>query len=126
MTKEIDKNQVDNELPGKSVADLKLYNKLGKITNDLADYLMENGFGAHASHPAVGSVTYPTLAQYAGLGYRGKSNLFITPELGPRQKIAAIFTSIQNLSFKGANEHSWVSDYCNICGKCMKNAKQML
>ncbi len=124
LTKEIDKNHVDNELPGKSVTDLKLYNKLGKIANELADYLRKNGFGAHASHPAIGSVTYPTLAQYAGLGYRGKSNLLITPELGPRQKIAAIFTSIDNLPFNGANEHSWIVDYCNICGKCMKKCPE--
>lgn len=120
LTKEINKNQVDNELPGKSVTDLKLYNKLGKITNDLADHLRGNGYGAHASHPAIGSVTYPTLAQYAGIGYRGKSNLLITPELGPRQKISAIFTSIENLPFNNYNEHSWISDYCNNCGKCMK------
>lgn len=120
LTKEIDKNQVDNDFPGKSVTDLKLYNKLGKITNDLADYLRENGYGAHASHPAIGSVTYPTLAQHTGIGYRGKSNLLITPELGPRQKIAAIFTSIENLPFNGVNEHSWIADYCNNCGKCMK------
>lgn len=120
LTKEIDKNEVDNELPGKAATDLKLYNKLGKITNELADYLRENGFGSHASHPTIGSVTYPTLAQYAGLGYRGQSNLLITPELGPRQKISAIFTSIENLPVKDNNEHSWIADYCNICGKCTK------
>ena len=120
LTKEIDKNQVDNELPDKSTTDLKLYDKLGKITNELADFIRENGFGAHASHPTIGSVTYPTLAQYAGLGYRGKSNLLITPELGPRQKISAIFTSIENLPIKKENEHSWIANYCNICGKCMK------
>lgn len=120
LTKEIDKNEVDNELPGKVATDLKLYDKLGKITNELADYLRENGFGAHASHPAIGSVTYPALAQNAGLGWRGKNNLLITPESGPRQKISAIFTSINNLPFKQDNEHSWIADYCDICGKCIK------
>jgi len=120
FTKEIDKIQVDNELPGKSATDLKLYDKLGKITNELADYLRENGFGAHASHPAVGSVTYPTLGQYASLGWRGKSNLLITPELGPRQKISAVFTSIENLPIKEDNDHSWIADYCQTCGKCIK------
>lgn len=124
FTKEIDKNQVDNELPGKATTDLKLYNKLGKITNEIADYLRENGFGAHASHPAIGSVTYPTLAQYAGLGWRGNSNLLITPELGPRQKISAIFTSIENLPVKEYNEHAWISDYCKSCGKCIKKCPE--
>lgn len=120
LTKEINKRQVDNELPGKSTTDLKLYDEFGKKTNDLANYLRENGFGAHASHPATGSVTYPTLAQYAGLGWRGKSNLLITPELGPRQKISAIFVSIENLPIKEHNEHSWIADYCKTCQKCIK------
>lgn len=120
LTKEIDKNNVNNEFPGKPVADLKLYNEFGKKTNELAGYLRENGFGAHASHPAIGSVTYPTLAQYAGLGHVGKSNLLITPELGPRQKISAIFTSIDNIPVKYNNEHAWIADYCNTCGKCIK------
>lgn len=120
LTKEIDKKQVDNELPGKSTTDLKLYDEFGKITNQLADYLRENGFGAHASHPAIGSVTYPLLAQYASLGWRGKSNLLITPELGPRQKISAIFVSIENLPTKEHNEHVWIADYCKTCQKCIK------
>jgi epoxyqueuosine reductase QueG len=120
LTKEIDKNEVDNEFPGKAVTDLKLYDEFGKKTNELADYLREKGFGAHASHPAIGSVTYPTLAQYAGLGWRGKSNLLITPELGPRQKISAIFASISNLPLNEVNEHDWIPYYCDKCGKCVK------
>lgn len=120
LTKEIDKNDVENNLPGKTATDLKIYDKLGKITNEIADYLRENGFGAHASHPAVGSVAYPALAQNACLGWKGKNNLLITPELGPRQKISAIFASIDNLPFNKDNKHSQISDYCDICGKCIK------
>ncbi|MDD1774398.1 MAG: 4Fe-4S binding protein [Methanobacterium sp.] len=119
LTKEIDKNAVDNEFNDKTVNDLKLYDELGKITNRLVDYLRINGFGAQASHPAIGSVTYPALAQYAGLGWKGKNNLLITPELGPRQKITAIFTSIDNLPFNKNNQHSWIPKYCNMCGKCI-------
>jgi ferredoxin len=124
LTKEIDKNSVDTDLPGKAATDLKLYDELGKKTNELADFLRDNGFGAHASHPAIGSVTYPTLAQYAGIGWRGKSNLLITSELGPRQKISAIFTSIENLPIKEDNEHSWIGDYCNSCGRCIKKCPE--
>ncbi|MGF7117791.1 4Fe-4S binding protein [Methanobacterium oryzae] len=124
FTKEIDKNSVDNELPGKAATDLKLYDELGKKTNELADYLRKNGFGAHASHPAIGLVTYPVLAQYAGLGWKGKSNLLITPESGPRQKISAIFTSIENLPFNEDKGHSWIEDYCDTCGKCIKKCPE--
>ena len=120
FTKEIDRFAVDNDFPEKQANDLKLYDEFGKTTNELVDYLRENGFSAQASHPSVGFVTYPSLAQSAGLGWRGKSNLLITPELGPRQKISAIFTSIENLPSIEHNEHAWISDYCNNCGKCIK------
>ncbi|WP_052374215.1 4Fe-4S binding protein [Methanobacterium sp. SMA-27] len=119
--KEIDKFGVDNDFPGKQLKDLELYDDFGRKTNEMVDYLRENGFAAQASHPAQGFVTYPTLAQNAGLGWRGKSNLLITPELGPRQKISAIFTSIENLPVNTGHDHSWIGDYCNYCGKCLKS-----
>lgn len=124
LTKEIDKKALDNDIPQKQGKDLKLYDEFGKKTNQLADYLRDNGFGAQASHPAVGFVRYPILAQHAGLGWKGKSNLLITPELGPRQKISAIFTSIENLPLKEENEHSWIADYCKNCRKCIKSCPE--
>ena len=120
LTKEIDQFAVENDFPEKQANDLKLYDEFGKKTNELVDYLRENGYSAQASHPSGGFVTYPSLAQSAGLGWIGKSNLLITPKLGPRQKISAIFTSIKNLPVNEDNDHSWISDYCNNCGKCIK------
>ena len=63
---------------------------------------------------------FSQLGQKAGLGWIGQSGLLISPELGPRQKISAIFVSIANLPIKESNEHSWVADYCEKCGKCIK------
>ena len=54
------------------------------------------------------------------MGFIGKSGLLITPESGPRQKISAIFASIENLPVKEDNEHAWIPDYCEKCGKCIK------
>ncbi len=67
-----------------------------------------------------GLVNFSALGQEAGLGYMGESGLLITPELGPRQKISAIFVSISNLPLNEENEHSWIPEYCDKCGKCVK------
>ena len=119
---EMDKKTVDTA-PSHETQEMGTitYDELGKKTNELANYMRENGFAALASHPAGGFVIYPPLAQKAGLGYTGRHGMLITPEFGPRQRISAIFTSIQNLSFNDENEHEWISYFCRNCGKCIKN-----
>ncbi len=119
---EMDKEAVDMApSPETQEMGVVTYDELGKKTNALAEFLRENGFAAHASHPAGGFVVYTWLAQKAGLGYRGKHGMLITPEFGPRQRISVIFTSIQDLPFGEDNEHIWIPDFCARCGKCVKN-----
>lgn len=122
---EMDKKAVD-AAPSEETQEMGVvtYDELGKMTNDLTEFLRKNGFAAHASHPAGGVVVYTWLAQYAGLGYKGKHGMLITPEFGPRQRISAIFTSIQNLPIDDLhNEHSWIPDFCAKCGRCIKNCQ---
>jgi epoxyqueuosine reductase len=122
LTMEMDKDAVDLA-PSSETQEMSniTYDELGKKTNKLAEFLRENGFGAHASHPAGGVVMYPNLAQNAGLGYKGIHGMLITPEFGPRQRLSTIFTSIQNLPVNNDNKHSWIPDFCAKCGKCIKN-----
>ncbi len=96
------------------------YEKLGNISYNLSDYLRENGYATEVAHPYGGIVKFSPLGQKAGLGGIGQSGLLITPELGPRQKISAIFVSIANLPIKEDNEHLWITDYCEKCEKCIK------
>ena len=96
------------------------YEKLGNMTYKLSDYLREKGYATEVAHPYGAVVKFSQLGQKAGLGWMGQSGLLITPELGPRQKISAIFVSIANLPIKEDNEHSWITDYCEKCGKCIK------
>ena len=63
---------------------------------------------------------FSQLGEIAGLGCIGQSGLLISPELGPRQKISAIFVSITNLPVRDNNKFSWITDYCDKCGKCIK------
>jgi len=97
---------------------METYRDLGRINNQLAAYLREEGYGAHAGHPLNGLALYPPLAEMAGLGWMGLNGLIITPEHGPRVRLGAVFTSIENLPFNEGNEHRWVREFCDRCRIC--------
>lgn len=99
---------------------MSTYDTLGKTTNFLTEKLRKLGFQAQASHPLGGLVLYPPLAVKAGLGWYGRHGLLITPQFGPCQRIAAIFTNIENLPLSNVNEHSWIGEFCDKCGKCIR------
>jgi len=111
-----------NTPPGEDAKGLNdtAYVRLGILTTKISDYLRKNGFATEIAHPYGGLVKFSQLGQKASLGWIGQSGLLISPELGPRQKISAIFVSIANLPIKESNEHSWITDYCEKCGKCIK------
>ena len=97
------------------------YRDLGRITNRIAVLLRRRGYGAHAGHPLNGQALYPPLAQMAGLGWMGLNGIIITPEHGPSVRLAAVYTSIENLPVCGKNEHSWVAEFCQNCRICIKD-----
>ena len=97
------------------------YDDLGKAANRIAEFLREKGYAAQADHPLGGLVLFPPLAQKAGIGWVGKHGLLITPEFGPRVRLAAVYTSIQNLPFAVTNDHGWIDEYCKTCGQCTKD-----
>ena len=121
LIKEMDKDAIAK---APSLATFKTvfqtYDSLGIITNKITEYLRKNGFAAQASHPLGGLVLYPPLAQKAGLGWLGKHGLLITPQFGARQRISAIFTSIENLPVTTQNEHEWIEKFCEKCNKCIR------
>ncbi len=121
LTMEMD-SEIIEATPGPEAQKLNdsAYIRLGKLSFQLSDYLRRNGFATEVAHPYGGLVKFSQLGQKAGLGWIGQSGLLIAPELGPRQKISAIFVSITNLPITETNEHSWISDYCDKCGKCIK------
>lgn len=44
----------------------------------------------------------------------------ITPEHGPRVRLSAVMTSIENLSFNIEFNHNWIGDFCELCKKCVR------
>ncbi len=122
LVMEMDKDRMDlAPNPDTAVMVHETYNKLGQVSNKIADWLRERRYAAHAGHPLGGMALYPPMAQAAGLGWRGKSGLVITPEFGPRVRLAAVFTEIENLPVYEGNEHTWVLDFCQSCRRCMRD-----
>jgi epoxyqueuosine reductase len=96
------------------------YHHLGIAANQIAGWLRKRGYSAHAGHPLMGLALYPPLAQQAGLGWRGLQGLLITPQFGPRVRLAAVFTSVENLPFCSENRHGWIAEYCALCKRCAR------
>ncbi len=121
LSMEMDKDRIDTAPSiDCEVTVMEIYRDLGRICNKVAALLRQRGYGAHAGHPLMGAALYPPLAQMAGLGWIGLNGIIITPEHGPRVRLAAVFTSIENLPFSEDNPHGWVTDYCDGCKICIK------
>lgn len=123
LTMEMDKARIDTSPSEQSfIAVHETYHHLGVASNKIAGWLRKRGYSAQAGHPLMGLALYPPLAQQAGLGWRGLHGLLITPRFGPRVRLAAVFTSIENLPFgaEKANEHQWIEEYCDLCQRCAR------
>lgn len=122
LVMEMDKERMDlAPNPDTAVMVHETYNQQGQVSNKIADWLRVRGFAAHAGHPLGGMALYPPMAQAAGLGWRGISGLVITPRFGPRVRLAAVFTEIENLPVYIGDEHSWVLEFCDSCRRCIRD-----
>jgi epoxyqueuosine reductase QueG len=98
----------------------RTYYQVGLTVNKVADWLRERGFNAHAGPAGGGDVNYIPVAIDAGLGVAGKHGLLMTRNNGPRVRLAAVYTDIENLPFSQKNSHSWIRDYCETCNLCVE------
>lgn len=125
FTIEMDQRILDEEAGDKAQEyNNELYENFGNIVYEISDYLRMNGFETKAAHPREDLIDFLHLGEKAGLGCVGNSGLLISPEFGPKQKIAAILVNINNLPIVDKNEHLWIKQYCNRCGACLKACPQ--
>lgn len=101
-------------------ANNELYAKFGDLTYEISDYLRQNGFETYVAHPREERINFSKIAERACMGSIGKSGLFISPELGPKQKMSAILVNIKNLPVKNENPHLWIRKYCEYCNSCIR------
>ncbi|MBP2145437.1 ferredoxin [Methanofollis sp. W23] len=122
LTAPMDREKI-NTAPGfdSSETSFASYAMLGEIVNQVAGHLRAHGFGAQADPALGGKVSFPDLAENATIGLRGRHGLLISPENGPCQRIAAVYTSITNLPTSSENPHLWIRDFCRTCGECAKH-----
>ncbi|MFW9970231.1 MAG: [Fe-S]-binding protein [Candidatus Odinarchaeota archaeon] len=121
LIKEMDKKLIDIAPHKKTmVMIMKTYFQMGKQVNKLSRFLRKKGFSVHAGPALAGLSLYPVLGKTANLGAIGRHGLLITPEFGPRQRIAVIYTNIKNLPFAKSNSYEWISEFCQKCVRCME------
>ena len=119
---EMKKERID-KAPGFEAGDetMRVYASLGETVNDVADWLRSKGIRCQSNHPMGGLVCTPPLAGKAGMGWQGKQGILITPEFGPRQRLAPIFIEAKVFEFTDNNDHRWIEEYCVKCDLCQKN-----
>ncbi|MDC7226139.1 MAG: reductive dehalogenase domain-containing protein [Spirochaetales bacterium] len=120
MTMEMRREAI-SRAPGRVAAGevWRTYHELGRVVNRLAGFLRDRGYNAQAGPSLGGDTNYVRLAQKAGMGWTGRHGLLISPENGPCQRIAVVYTDI-SLPFTDSVDHAWIESFCSSCGRCVK------
>ncbi len=95
------------------------YMKIADIGICLATYITELGYKARAHIDGNYQVINPALAHDAGIGELGRLGLIITPEHGPRVRLAAVTTDLPLIEDPPVN--FGVQHFCQFCKKCAEN-----
>ncbi|MCD6556543.1 MAG: 4Fe-4S dicluster domain-containing protein [Bacteroidales bacterium] len=118
FTVEMDKQMTDTAPAASTVTEsARQYLEAGKIAVQIAAFIRNTGYSAKAHIDGNYEVVCPLVAKDAGLGEIGRMGLLMTPNLGPRVRIAVVTTSLELISDKSFNESS-VIDFCIQCKKC--------
>ncbi len=96
--------------------------RLDHIALLLAKRIQEEGYRAYLipasqtinSNKHIGAISHKFVSNLAGLGWIGKSCLLITPNYGPRVRLATILT---NAPLKTGSP---IDEKCNDCRKCVE------
>lgn len=121
FTMEMDKDKIRRSPSRESLVEIfRTYYTLGRVVNEVSRFLRERGYNAHAGPAVGGDVNCIPLARDAGLGEVGKNGLLITARNGPRVRLAAVYTDIENLPVAPSNPLAWVRTYCDTCDLCIE------
>ncbi len=118
LTVEMDKGMLDRAPLGPTVMEsAQQYLASGAIAVQIAEFIRRLGYPARAHIDGNYRVVCPLVARDAGLGEIGRMGLLMTPQLGPRVRIAAVTTDLP-LVADGRKRDPTMIDFCTHCKKC--------
>jgi epoxyqueuosine reductase len=116
-------DHIDNKPTVEYADHYRAINKaLDGITKTISDYVIGKGFRAQtipASFIAdekdlLGNISHKAVARMAGIGWQGKSLLIVSPQFGPRIRLATVLTDMP-LAPDGP-----MKNRCGACAECSK------
>jgi ferredoxin len=118
LTVEMDKTLLDHAPFGPTIMESsQQYLQSGAIAVQLAEYIRHLGYSARAHIDGSYRVICPLVARDAGLGEIGRMGLLMTPELGPRVRIAVVTTNMPLIDDQRDRDLTMI-DFCKRCKKC--------
>lgn len=96
---------------------------LDRVAAGAAAWIMARGHRAEAvpaskivdTEQLLGAVSHKAVARMAGIGWQGKSLLIVSPEFGPRIRLATVLTDMP-LTFDGP-----IANRCGSCTACVND-----
>ncbi len=118
LTVEMNKESVDSAPYGPEIIETaQQYLNSGAIAVQIAEFIRHLGYSARAHIDGSYRVICPLVARDAGLGEIGRMGLLMTPELGPRVRLAVVTTNMP-LKVEERKRDLSVLDFCSRCQKC--------
>ena len=118
LTVEMDKDYLATGPSAPTVIEsAQQYLNSGAIALQLTYFIANIGYSAKAHIDGNYEVVCPLVARDAGMGEIGRMGLLMTPNLGPRVRIAVITTDVPVITNE-RNYNGSVHDFCQICKKC--------
>ncbi|MBI4287877.1 MAG: 4Fe-4S dicluster domain-containing protein [Chloroflexi bacterium] len=97
----------------------RVYYELGEANIKLAEFIRSLGYPAFAHHPlGMGRLLMIPFAIASGLARLGRLGVAMTPEFGPRIRLACVTTDLPLAIDKPPDSHR--AEYCDRCLACYR------
>lgn len=95
---------------------------LDRLTSEIAQWILDCGYEARTVPASLivdevnllGNVSHKAIGRMAGIGWQGKSLLIVSPQFGPRIRLATVFTTLPLIP------DAPLKDRCGGCTECVK------